>query len=502
MEKEMKSLKDNEVWELVELPEGRKAVGSKWVYKVKTDADGSIERYKARLVAQGFSQKYGTDYDETFCPVVRLESFRTIVALAVQNGLILHQLEVDVTTAFLNGELEEVVYMRQPQGFIAEGQEHLVCKLKKCIYGLKQSPRCWNTALHNQLTTMEFVQADSDPCVYRDSGGETFFIGVYVDDIILAGESEKRMKEVKDTLTKKFDIKDMGELHYFLGMKIQLDKTGDVWIGQPAYAESLLRKFGMSEAKPVSTPVDTSMKFIQAAEDEQCIDQQVYQSAIGSLLYLSVATRPDITFAVSNMARFSSKPTTQHRTGVKRIMRYLQGTINHGILYTKLGSRECIGFSDADWAGDLDNRRSTSGYLFQISGGPVSWRSKKQSSVALSTAEAEYVALASSAQEAIWMRQLTTELGSAPTDATTIFEDNQSAISMASNPQFHGRAKHISIKYHFIRESVSDGMVKLRYCPTNEMIADMLTKGLSKEQFEKLRNMAGIIAMPEHFVCK
>ena len=241
----------------------------------------------------------------------------------------------------------------------------------------------------------------------------------------------------------------------------------------------------------MSTPVDTSIKFIQATEDEQCIDQQVYQSAIGSLLYyLSVATRPDITFAVSNMARFSSKPTTQHWTGVKRIMRYLQGTINHGILYTKLSSRECIGFSDADWAGDLDNRRSTSGYLFQISGGPVSWRSKKQSSVALSTAEAEYVALASSAQEAVWMRQLTTELGSAPTDATTIFEDNQSAISMASNPQFHGRAKHISIKYHFIREKVSDGMVKLRYCPTNEMIADMLTKGLPKEQFAKLRHIA------------
>ena len=500
MEKEMKSLNDNEVWELVELPEGRKAVGSKWVYKVKTDANGSIERYKARLVAQGFSQKYGTDYDETFCPVVRLESFRTIVALAVQYGLKVHQ--IDVTTAFLNGELKEVVYMRQPQGFIAKGQEHLVCKLKKSIYGLKQSPRCWNTALHNQLTMMEFVQADSDPCVYRASGGEVFFMGVYVDDIILAGESEKRMKEVKDTLTNKFDIKDMGELHYFLGMKIQLDKTGDIWIGQPAYAESLLQKFGMSEAKPVSTPVDTSIKFIQATEDEKCIDQQVYQSAIGSLLYLSVATRPDITFAVSNMARFSSKPTTQHWTGVKRIMRYLQGTINHGILYTKLSSRECIGFSDADWAGDLDNRRSTSGYLFQISGGPVSWRSKKQSSVALSTAEAEYVALASSAQEAVWMRQLTTELGSAPTDATTIFEDNQSAISMASNPQFHGRAKHISIKYHFIREKVSDGMVKLRYCPTTEMIADMLTKGLSKEQLAKLRHIAGIVTMPEHFVCK
>ena len=438
MKKEMESLKDNNVWELVELPKDRKAVGSKWAYKVKTDADGSIERYKARLVAQGFSQKYRTDYDETFCPVVRLESFRTIIALTVQHGLKLHQ--VDVTTAFLNGELEEEVYMRQPEGFIAEGQEHLVCKLKKNIYGLKQSSRCWNTVLHNQLTLMGFVQADSDPCVNRDSGGEAFFIGVYVDDIILAGRSEKKIKEVKDALTMKFDVKDMGELHYFLGMKIQqCEESGDTWLGQPAYVERLLEKFGIDESKPVSTPVDTSMKFIQATDDEQCTDQQVYQSAIGSLLYLSIATRLDITFAVSNMARFSSKPTTQHWTGVKRIMRYLKGTINLGILYTKQGSKECIGFSDADWAGDLDNRKSTSGYLFQISGGPVSWRSKKQSSVALSTAEAEYVALASSAQEAMWIRQLTTELGSAPTEATTIFEDNQSAVSIARNPQFHGR---------------------------------------------------------------
>ena len=218
MEKEMKSLKENDVWELVELPEGRKGVGSKWVYKLKTCADGSIEHYKARLVAQGFSQKFRTDYDETFCPVVRLESFRTLVALAVQHGLKPHQ--VDVTTAFLNGELEEEVYMRQPPGFIATGQENLVCKLKKSIYGLKQSPRCWNSALHNQLKEMGFLQTVSDPCIYRDSGGEMFFIGVYVDDIILAGKGDKRMKAA---LAKKLDIKDMGKLHYFLGMKVVQD---------------------------------------------------------------------------------------------------------------------------------------------------------------------------------------------------------------------------------------------------------------------------------------
>jgi len=217
MEAEMRSLKENNVWDLVELPKGKKAIGSKWVYKVKTGADGLMERYKARLVAQGFSQKYGDDYDETFCPVVRLESLRALIALAVHYKLRLHQ--VDVTTAFLNGELEEEVYMKQPKGFVTEGQEHLVCKLKKSIYGLKQSPRCWNTTLDSHLKDMGFTQSVSDPCMYTDAGGDLFFIGVYVDDIILAGCSDKRIKEVKDALAHKFDIKDMGKLHYFLGTK-------------------------------------------------------------------------------------------------------------------------------------------------------------------------------------------------------------------------------------------------------------------------------------------
>ena len=501
MEQELKSLKENKVWELVELPKDQKIIGSKWVYKLKSGPDGSIERYKARLVAQGFSQKYGTHYDETFCPVVRLESLRTMIALAVQHGLKLHQ--VDVITAFLNGKLEVEVYMRQPEGFIAKGQEHLVCKLKESIYGLKQSPRCWNTILDDQLKDMGFVQSASDSCVYKDSGGEMFLIGVYVDDIILAGKSDKSIKEVKRALDAKFDIKDMGKLHYFLGIKfLQDEKTGNVWIGQPAYVESILKKFGMENSKPVSTPIDSSTKLTKTTDDKQSVDQQLYQSAIGSLLYLSGGTRPDITFSVSNLAKFSAKPSKQHWTAIKRVMRYLKGTINFGILYTKQETKDFVAYSDADWAGDLDDRKSTSGYLFKISGGAVSWRSKKQSSVALSTAEAEYIALASTAQEAVWLRQLTTELGNGSAEVTTIFEDNQAAISMSKNPQFHGRAKHISIKYHFVREQVSDGTVRLKYCRTQDMVADILTKGLHRDQFTKLRMISGIVSMPRQFVSK
>ena len=250
MEKEIESLHVNEVWDLVELPKERKAVGSKWVFKTKRSANGTVERHKARLVAQGYSQQYGQDYDETFSPVVRFESLRTVIALAVQNGLKLHQM--DVTTAFLNGKLKEEVYMKQPEGYTVKGKEDLVCRLKKSIYGLKQSPRCWNSALDSHLKKMGFIQTNGDPCLYMASEGEMFLIAVYVDDIILAGKSNKKLTSVKQALSKEFQVKDMGELHYFLGVKVVQDhKTGNVWIGQESYTENVLRRFGMEDAKSI-----------------------------------------------------------------------------------------------------------------------------------------------------------------------------------------------------------------------------------------------------------
>ena len=325
MEKEIKSLKENDVWDLVELPAGRTAVGSKWVFKVKTDEDGKVERYKARLVAQGFTQKFGSDYDETFCPVVRLESIRTLIALSVQYGLELHQ--IDVTTAFLNGQLKEEVFMKQPEGFTADGQENLVCHLKKSLYGLKQSPRCWNTALDDHLKRSSFVPVESDPCMYRATEGEPFFIGVYVDDIVMATKDKIRLAEVKQSLASQFDIKDLGRLHHFLGLKIvKNEDSGSVWVGQQVYTENLLTSSGMGDAKSVTTPVDISSKLVKATDTDECVNQQEYQSVVGSLLYLAMASRPDIAFAVSNVAKFSARPTKQHWIAVKRILRYLKGT--------------------------------------------------------------------------------------------------------------------------------------------------------------------------------
>ena len=320
MKSEMKSLTENDVWDLVELPNGRNAVGCKWVFKKKSDAEGNVERYKARLVAQGFAQRYGQDYDETFCPVVRFESVRTVIALAAKYGLKLHQM--DITTAFLNGDLKESIYMKQPEGYAFKGKEKLVCKLKKSLYGLKQSPRCWNEALDRHLKKMGFEQANSDPCIYTASGGELFLIAVYVDDIILAGRSDLRMKEVKDAIAGKFTVKDLGELHHFLGVKvIQNKESNSIWIGQEAYARELLKKFKMEESNAVSTPIQLGSNLVKAVEEDDMFDQEIYQSAVGSLLYLSTRTRPDISYAVSSVARFTSKPTKQHWTAVKRIFR-------------------------------------------------------------------------------------------------------------------------------------------------------------------------------------
>ena len=492
MKTELTSLRENDVWDLVELPVGKKVVGCKWVYKVKTGADGSVQRYKARLVAQGFTQKYGTDFDETFCPVVRQESLRLLMALSVQHGLTVHQ--IDVTTAFLNGKLEEEVYMQQPNGFVCQGKEKHVCKLKKSIYGLKQSPRCWNLTLDAYLKKLKFVQTASDPCIYyRRAGGDIMYIGVYVDDIILAGGSVTQLEEIKRDLSQEFDIKDLGKLQYFLGMKVVQDEgSRSIWIGQPAYAENLLKKHGMQDSKPTGTPVDVNAKLQPATNQADPVKQTEYQSAVGSLMYLAVSTRPDIAFTVNILARFNSNPQKEHWTALKRVLRYLKGTLNHGILYKQDGSDKCIGYSDADWAGDTSDRKSTSGYIFMLSGGAISWSSRKQKCVALSTAEAEYVALSGAVQECIWLRQLEAELGSTSEGPTLILEDNQSAIAMAKNPQFHGRAKHIDIRHHFVREQVALGNIRLDYCSTTEMTADMLTKGLNCERYCKLREKAGI----------
>ena len=316
-------------------------------------------------------------------------------------------------------------------------------------------------------------------------------VGVYVDDIILAG-NESSIQRVKAALASAFDIKDLGKLNYFLGIKIERNSNNSIWIGQPAYIENLLVTLGMQDCKPVKTPVSAGNKLIKATEQDECIDQRQYQSAVGSLMYLAVSTRPDISYSIGSLARFNSKPTKEHWVALKRVLRYLKGTKDLGILYSKAEKDSCIGYTDADWAGDQDDRRSISGYVFLLSGGAISWKSQKQRCVALSTAEAEYVAMSTATQEAIWLRQLIAEITSSEETPILVYEDNQSAIAIARNPQFHGRTKHIDIRHHYVREEISKGTVTIQYCPSCDMAADILTKGLGSDSFSKLRLKTGL----------
>eukprot|EP00731_Ephydatia_muelleri_P018948 Em0011g988a len=370
---------------------------------------------------------------------------------------------MDVVTAFLNGTLEEEIYMEQPPGYIKKGEEHLVCKLKKSIYGLKQSPRCWNKLV-------------------RTEGTETTIIAVYVDDLIIIAKNPETMERIKGSLTERFKMKDLGKLHYCLGINIEYDEN---------------KRYQLSEAKSSCTPADINVKLVKDDGAAKLADSVCYQSMVGSLLYAAIATRPDIAQAVGAVSKFNSCPTETHLTGVKHILRYLKGTINLGLKFEKTADSSIIGFSDADWAGDLDNRHSTSGNLFVMSGGAISWLSKKQPVVALSTTEAEYVALGAATQEVVWLRRLLSDIKASPKMPTIISEDNQGTIAIARNPVYHARTKHIDIKYHYVREALMDGVIDLVYCPTQQMTADILTKPLSRDQFETLRHEMGLKDIPQ-----
>ena len=482
---EYNSLIENKTWMLVELPAGRRAIGCKWVFKLKYDVDGRVERFKARLVPKGYAQKYGIDYDEIFSPAVRFSSIRPLLAFAVQHDFLIHQM--DVETAFLNGKLDEEIYMQQPEGYVKPGEENLVCKLEKSLYGLKQSSRCWNKAFRESVETLGFTQASADPCVFIRKKDTLTIIAVHVDDLMILAQNILEMQRLKDSLKLQFKMKDMGELHYYVGASIVQDKEGkQVYLHQgQQYIEKMLKKFGQTEAKSVSTPADCNVKLQKEDSVSRPVDTISYQSIVGSLLYAAITTRPDIAQAVGVVSKFCANPTQSHLTAAKRILRYLKGTVNLGLSYKRCADGNLIGYSDADWAGDVDERHSTSGNVFLLAKGAVSWLSKKQATVALSTAEAEYVALSAATQEAIWLRRLLADVGEPLEDPIVINEDNQGAIAIAKNPVGHARTKHIDMRYHFVREGVQNGAIILKYVASGDMIADILTKPLPKHPFEK-----------------
>jgi hypothetical protein len=402
--------------------------------------------------------------------------------------------QMDVKTAFLNGDLEEEIYMEQPEGFTHEG-EHLVCKLHKSLYGLKQSPRAWNQKLDAFLKSIEFTRSDADFSVYVAQVKDVkFFIVVYVDDLILVCNNKDKLLQVKEELSRKFEMKDLGDLHFFLGMEVERDRAQRLlYINQIGYLKEILKRFRMEDCKAIGVPLDPKMKLKKNVNKDDEMVKVPYQQAVGSLMYAMLCTRPDLAYPISVVSQHMANPSLEHWIAVKRIFRYLQGTLRFKLRFGGLSLQDVVGYCDADWAGDLEDRRSTTGFVFMMGGGATSWSSKRQPTIALSTTEAEYMASTQATKEAIWMNKLMKELGYMKEKKAMVIRcDNQGAISLTKNPTQHARTKHIDVQHHFVRERVENGEVTFEYCSTEEMVADVLTKALPKERHYKLISMFGL----------
>ncbi|RVW86789.1 Retrovirus-related Pol polyprotein from transposon RE1 [Vitis vinifera] len=436
MDLEIVALHRNQTWDLVEQPSEVNLIGYKWVYKLKHKPDGSIERYKARLVAKGYNQTHGLDYFETFSPVVKAATIRIILTVALSFQWEIWQ--VDVHNAFLNGELEEQVYMSQPPGYLDTTFPTKVCRLKKALYGLKQAPRAWFQRLSSALysgdsTTLELIVL----CFYT-----------LISSLIAKLDSI-------------FTLRDLGQLSYFLGIEVSYHE-GSMNLSQTKYVSNLLHRTEMFDTKPAKTP-EAVGRNLSKFDGNPMDEVTQYRSVVGALQCLTI-TGPDIAFAVNKACQFMQQPTSAHWLSIKRILRYLKGTMQDGLLLSPSNNLTIEGFSDADWGAQPDDRRSSSGYLVYLGGNLVSWSSTKQKVVSRSSAESEYRGLALATVEIIWMQALLQELCVPIPAIPLLWYDNISAYHMAKNPVFHARTKHIEIDLHFIRDQVIRGKIQLHFC--------------------------------------
>jgi hypothetical protein len=492
MQDELAQFERIRVWTLVPRPDNRSIIGTKWVFRNKLDEHGTVVRNKARLVAQGFKQQEGVDFEETFAPVARLESIRLLLAYASIKGFTLFQM--DVKSAFLNGFLEEEVYVEQPPGFKDPTNPDHVYKLTKALYGLKQAPRAWYGRLSSFLASHGFERGKSDLTLFTKKRKDSILlIQIYVDDIIFGSSDAALAEEFSVLMRSEFEMSMMGELNFFLGLQIK--QTGDgIFINQTKYTRELLKRFNMDQGKTSDTPMMKDIK-LDADESGESVDISSYRGMIGSLLYLT-ASRPDIMFAVCLCARFQANPKVSHLNAVKRIFRYLKGTINLGLWYGRDSSLSLLGYTDADFAGSKVDRKSTSGTCQFFGGNLVSWSSRKQNSVALSSAEAEYVAAGSCCAQILWLNQTLGDYG-LNFRKVPILCDNTSAICIAKNPVQHSKTKHIEIRHHFIRDHVEKEDVEILHIGTDDQVADIFTKPLAYAQFSNLRLKLGMLELKD-----
>jgi hypothetical protein len=519
---ELLSHKKNNTWTIVKRTNGMNVIGCKWVFKRKKNVNGEVVRYKARLVAKGYKQEYGVDYTETFAPVLKYKSLRLLLALSASSiDIIIEQM--DVKTAFINADVDGDIYVELPEG--VEGAEGTVLRLLKALYGIKQAPHLWNLKIDAHLKSLGFKQCLKDTCIYiytikREHTNTTsilshcIIIGLFVDDILVFYHVSNRATwmKLKASLLSTYEMSDLGAASHVLGMRVRRTNEGDILLDQNVYLNEKIIEFGMQAANPAPTPEDdrntttrhTTTTTTQHKQNKNKTptppitdallsegDAQYFRGAVGSLIYASISTRPDLTHAAHSSSRHLQSPSHSHLIAAKRMLRYVRGTTTYGLKFKRWSVNDkvvvTIGYSDADWGGDRSDRKSTTGFCVLLNNNLISWNTKKQPTVALSSSESELMAMVEVMKEVLWVKQLLGELD-IPNDTPTVRVDNQSTIKMTNNDTEHDRSKHIDIKHYFVRELVKGKTMKLEWVSTVDQLADIFTKCLGKDIFVRLRD--------------
>jgi hypothetical protein len=487
MQNEIDALENNCTWTVETLPPNKKAIGCKWVYKIKYHSDGTVERFKARLVILGNNQVEGLDYNETFAPVVKMVTVRTFLAVAAAKRWELHQM--DVHNAFLHGELNEEVYMKLPPGF-KSSKPNQVCRLRKSLYGLKQAPRCWFSKLKGSLLRYGFSQSYSDYSLFtlhRDN--VELYVLVYVDDLIISGNNHKEIESFKSYLSTCFHMKDLGHLKYFLGIEVARNSNG-IFLCQRKYSLDIITETGLLGAKPVGFPLDQN-HHLPLATGSPLPNPERYRRLVGRLVYLTV-TRHDLSYSVHMLAQFMQKPLQEHWNAALRVVRYLKGNPGQGIFLQADSDLQLYAWCDSDWASCPLTRRSLTGWIIFLGNSPISWKTKKQHVVSRSSAEAEYRSMATTLCELKWLKALLVSLGIDHSPPMKIYCDSQAALHIAANPVFHERTKHIEADCHFMHDELLKGNISTQHVSTHTQLADIFTKALGKQQFDYFLGKLGI----------
>ncbi|GJU18189.1 putative ribonuclease H-like domain-containing protein [Tanacetum coccineum] len=478
MQEELLQFKLQQVWVLVDLPNGAKVIGTKWVYRNKKDERGVVVRNKARLVAQGHRQEEGIDYDEVFAPVARLEAIRLFLAFASYMGFIVYQM--DVKSAFLYGTIEEEVYVSQPPGFVDPDHPKKVYKVVKALYGLHQAPRAWYATLSTFLEKHGYRRGTIDKTLFiKKDKKDIILVQIYVDDIIFGSTKKSWSDEFEALMKGRFQMSAMGELTFFLGLQVKQSQDG-IFISQDKYVAEILKKFDFVSVKSAVTPMETKAPLAQD-EGGPDVDLHLYRSMIGCLMYLT-ASRPDIMYAVCACSRFQVTPKVSHLYAVKRIFKYIKGKPKLGLWYPRESPLDLVAYSDSDYAAANLDRKSTTGGCQFLGRRLISWQCKKQTIVATSTTEAEYVAAASCCGQVLWLQNQLLDYGFNFMN-TIIHIDNQSTICIIKNPVYHSKTKHIEIRHHFIRDCYEKKLIQVQKIHTDLNVADLLTKAFDGPRF-------------------